>query len=208
MKRVLRTVRPYTKLCQESLAEGNLLPPHLHVQRGWAEGGIWRLSHWEKTVLYAHPLIPCHASSGNHSISVSAAKGCSGTKQHTPCLWLLRGGGFRSLRLHLGRVREDGEPDCFSQARGPNIGPNGVLALPEVKVCGSWHPAALLPSTPALQKLGHQETQGAGLKMGGGQRTENREKRGAAGREAVHPQESAVSRVYFWQEGNHCKPLD
>lgn len=115
-------------------------------------------------------------------------------------------GGFSSLRLHLERAREDGEPHCFSQARGPNIGPNGILALPEV--CGSWHPAALLPSTPALQKLGHQETPGAGMKMVRGQRTENRDKRGAAGREAVHPQESAVSRVYFWQEGNHCKPLD
>lgn len=154
--------------------------------------------------MYACPLTPCHASSGNHSISVSASKGCSGTKQHTPCL--LPGGGFSSLRLHLERAREDGEPDCFSQARGPNIGPNGVLALPEV--CGSWHPAALLPSTRALQKLGHQETPGTGMKMVRGQRTENRDKRGAAGREAVHPQESAVSRVYFWQEGTHCKPLD
>ena len=40
-------------------------------------------------------------------------------------------------------------------------------------------PEILLPLAPALQKLGHRETQGAGVRLCSWERTENRVRRGA-----------------------------
>lgn len=56
--RVRRMVRPCPRLCQEALAA-----PHRHVQRGWAEGNVCRVSHREKSVRRPQlSLLPCHTS--------------------------------------------------------------------------------------------------------------------------------------------------
>lgn len=96
-----------------------------------------------------------------------------GTILHTHCWWLLWGGvgGCGPLRLHVEALWQGWNPCagrvsctasvCGDAARGPHIEQDGLPASPGVKVGGSGDAAALLPSTPALQKRVPQETGGA-----------------------------------------------
>lgn len=74
VKKVLRVVGPCPWLCRD-------FP--LHVQRGWAEGRAWRVSHCGNAVLDSLLSTPCCASAGNPSISASVPRG-SGRGYHTP----------------------------------------------------------------------------------------------------------------------------
>lgn len=197
-------------------------PSHFHVQRGWAEGSAWRMSQNEKAVSVILTLSsPCHASEGDHSSSASA-----GFRHHTshtmpvaPVGW---GGGLRfsqAARKPVGRAGIRGPGERATQLLSVETPPGGLplsrMVFQPAPGSRSVAPGMLRPCSHPLQlyrSAPHSPTQDPrgwreAMQV---ERTESaqRAERGASAGEAVHPQEGAVSRVYFWQEGNHCKPLD